>query len=246
MKHYILFGIALAATAIIIFIVIQLAFIRFNGSPVPVPEIPRNVQTAGSGEPLAYAIMGDSTSISQGSDYAEGFAAASVAHLGRSYSVRALNTGISGATSEEVERDQLAAVLSFKPEVVLLATGANDSTHFVRGDVIRKSIAHIVEQLRAQNPNVKIVVTASPAMDSVTRFPDGAKQLMGLRYRQVNKVFNELIKEYELTHAPIAEKTRDAFIADPSLTASDNFHPNARGYALWIPVINDALDKALN
>jgi len=89
------------------------------------------------------------------------------------------------------------------------------------------------------------VVTSSPAMDSVTRFPDGAKQLLGLRTRQVNAVFEELIEKNGLIAAPIAEKTRDAFIADPTLTAADNFHPNARGYALWIPVVNQALDVAV-
>lgn len=82
-------------------------------------------------------------------------------------------------------------------------------------------------------------------MDSVTRFPDGAKQIMGLRTRQVNAIIADLIKKNGLIHAPIAEKTRDAFIADPTLTAADNFHPNARGYALWIPVIITAIDQAV-
>ena len=245
MKHYVLLAALVVVVAIVVFLVVQFLVIRFNGSPVAVPDIPRDVQTTGSGEPLSYVIMGDSTSISQGSQYEEGFAFASVSRLARSFTVKSLNTGISGATSEEVRRDQLKAAMDARPDLVLLAVGANDVTHFVRLETIRESVQYIVDELKKANPDVRIVVTSSPAMDSVTRFPDGAKQLLGLRTRQVNAVFEELIEKNGLIAAPIAEKTRDAFIADPTLTAADNFHPNARGYALWIPVVNQALDVAV-
>jgi len=245
MKHYVLLAVLVVVVAILVFLIVQFLVIRFNGSPVGVPDIPRDVQTTGSGEPLSFVIMGDSTAISQGSKYEEGFAFASVAHLARSFTVRSLNTGISGATSEEVRRDQLNVAMDARPDLVLLAVGANDVTHFVRVDTIRESVQYVVDELKKANPDVRIVVTSSPAMDSVTRFPDGAKQLLGLRTRQVNAIFEELIKKNDLISAPIAAKTRDAFIADPTLTAADNFHPNARGYALWIPVVNQALDVAV-
>ena len=244
MKQYLIPLLAIIFASVILFVIVQILVIRFNGSPVPVPDISRDIQNAGSGEPLSYAIMGDSTAISQGSKYQEGFAAASIKHLATKYAVRAINTGISGATTEEIKDDQLQSVLRFRPDIVLLAAGANDATHFIRSEVTEKSVQFIIDELKKDNPQVQIIVTASPAMDSVTRFPDGAKQLMGLRYRQVNAVFERLISKNNLIHAPISEKTRDAFIADPTLTASDNFHPNARGYALWIPVINQAVNEA--
>lgn len=245
MKQYLFILLIFVITSAVIFVIVQFLVIRFNGKPVAVPDIPREIQMAGVGKPLSYAIMGDSTAISQGSEYRDGFAAASIAHLSRSFTVKSVNTGISGATTEEICTDQLEAVLRFKPDIVLLAAGANDATHFVRSEVTRQSVQYIIDELKKVNPQIEIVVTGSPAMDSVTRFPDGSKQIMGLRTRQVNAVFTELIKKNDLFHAPIAEKTRDAFIADPTLTAVDNFHPNARGYELWIPVINKALDEAV-
>ena len=245
MKHYVLLAVLAVVVAIVVFLIVQFLVIRFNGSPVAVPDIPRGVQTTGVGKPLSYVIMGDSTSISQGSKYEEGFVFASVAHLARAFAVKAVNTGISGATTEDVRRDQLSQAVGLRPDIVLLAVGGNDVTHLVRSEDIRKSVQGIIDELQKANPNVRIVVTSSPAMDSVTRFPDGAKQLLGHRTRQVNAVFAELIKKNDLISAPIAEKTRDAFIADPTLTAADNFHPNARGYALWIPIINQALDIAV-
>jgi len=243
MNHYLLsFLIFLAALAL--FVIVQGFIIKFNGEYVPVPDIPREVQLLGSGPALSYAIMGDSTAVSQGSEYREGFGSASALRLAESFSVSVINTAVSGATSADVRRDQLSEAVAFKPDIVLLAVGANDTTHLLRATTIRSSMQAIIDELRRVKPDVQIVVTRSPAMDSVTRFPDGAKQIMGLRTKQVNTVYGELIKKNNLIHAPIAEGTRDAFIADPTLTAADNFHPNARGYALWIPIINEAIDKA--
>ena len=244
MKHYVVLILTSLLIAIAVFVVVEFLIIRFNGTPVAVPTINRSTQTAGSGPSLSYAIMGDSTSISQGSKYEDGFGAASIRQLSKRFTVTSINTGISGATTEDVRNDQLKKVVAFKPDLVLLAAGANDATHFTRGETIRRSLQTIVDELKHANPEVKIIVTSSPAMDSVSRFPIGAKQLMGLRTKQVNAVFHTLISSNTLVSAPIAEKTRAAFLADPSLTASDNFHPNKRGYALWIPVINQAIDQA--
>lgn len=244
MKQYLLPVIVTFAILLITFLIVQVIYIRFNGSPVAVPNITRDLQVVGSGPTISYAIMGDSTSISQGSAYENGFGAASIKHLSKRFTVTSINTGISGATTEDVQRDQLKKVVAFKPDLVLLAAGANDATHFTREETIRTSVQIIIDELKRANPDVKIIVTSSPAMDSVSRFPIGAKQLMGMRTKQVNTVFQQLITKNNLLSAPIAEKTRAAFIADPTLTAADNFHPNKRGYALWIPVINQAIDQA--
>jgi acyl-CoA thioesterase-1 len=228
-----------------IIVIVQILIIKYRGTPVPTPDIPRDIKTSGFGEPLTYAIMGDSTSISQGSKYEDGIAAASTKYLASAFKVTSINTGISGATSKDVLEIQLGKVVPLRPDIVLLSVGANDATHFTKDEVIRDSLQRIIDELKKSNSNVTIIVTGSPAMDSVTRFPAGSRQIMGLRTRQVNAVFRQLIDENDLVFAPIAEKTRAAFIADPTLTASDKFHPNKRGYALWIPIVNAAVDEAV-
>lgn len=230
---------------IVITIVAELLFVRFSGSVVPAPAIPRDPITLGSGKTLTYVVMGDSTSISQGSDYEKGYALASARHLALHRKVTFVNTGISGATTKTVLDDQLKKAASYKPDVVLIAVGANDTTAFTGADSIKDSAQKIIDGLKKANPNVHIIMTRSPAMDSVTRFPFISKWVMGLRTKQVNAVFETIIEKNHVTLAPIAEKTRAAFLADPTLTAPDNFHPNARGYALWTPVIIGAVDEAL-
>jgi lysophospholipase L1-like esterase len=244
-KHRLLFWAGIVLLVLVLLIIIELIVIKYNGTVVPAPNIPRQPQVLGSGKPLTYVVLGDSTAVSQGSDYKHGYAIASAKNLANTRQVTFINLAISGATGKSVLETQLSKALARRPDVVLLAVGANDATHFTNGRTIRDSVSKIVTGLRQANCDVRIVVTRSPAMDSVGRFPIGAKQIMGLRTKQVNDAFAPLIKDLDLTHAPIAEETRAAFLADPTLTAEDKFHPNARGYALWIPIINRALDQAL-
>ncbi len=244
-KHQVCLTITGLLLILIVGVIVEILFIKYNGTPVPAPQIPRDAQTFGTGPKLTYVVMGDSTSIGQGTDYEHAWAPISAKHLAINHEVTFINVGVSGATAADVIVTQLPKAVSYKSDVVLLAVGANDATHFVSGKAFQQSIQSIIDGLRAANPAVKIVVTGSPAMDSVTRFPWPARQLMGLRTRQINKAFEPIIANNHLTFAAIAQGTREAFIADPTLLAVDKFHPNARGYALWVPIVNTALDQIL-
>lgn len=230
-----------------LFLVIpEVLYIRYTGITVPAPSIPREIQTFGeTGAPLRYVVMGDSTTISQGGTYENGFAIQSARHLAQKYKVTFLNTGISGATAQSVKEVQLDQAVKFKPDVVLLAVGANDVTHRTPLATVNANLQVIIDQLRQANPRIVIVFTRSPAVDAVTRFPFGAKQLVRNQVERFNKYLEPLIARSNVIVAPIAEDTRQAFLDNPSLLAADKFHPNDSGYALWTPVITKALDRAL-
>lgn len=244
MKQRIVLTIGIILLLLIVGLVAEYLYMKHNGSVVPAPTIPRTTQTLGHGPPLTYIVMGDSTSIGQGTSYDHSYALASAQHLAEHHTVSFINVGISGATTKTVLTQQLAKAASYKPDVVLLGVGANDAVHYTSGDSIQRSLRAIVSGLKTANPHVRIVVTGSPAVDGASRFIWPYKQVMELRTTQVNNAFKPVIADEGLTFAPIAAKTRTAFRADPTLLAADKFHPNARGYALWIPIINDALDRS--
>jgi acyl-CoA thioesterase-1 len=209
---------------------------------VPPPNIPRGTQTLGSsGTKLRFVVMGDSTSIGQGANYEQGIAWGSAEYLAKNHIVELTNAGVSGARVADVQAKQLAQAVSVKPDVVLLAIGANDVTHLTALSTVRTSIVAIITQLQAANPNVRIILTGSPAMGSVARFAPPTQWLAAARVRQVNAVFADVAQQKHAVLLPLAQKTAHAFKHDPSLYAADNFHPNARGYALWQPVINAGL-----
>ena len=235
----------IAFGVILTYAAIEFLIIKYNGTFVPAPDIPRSPQTFGTGQRLTYAVMGDSTAIGQGTEYEHSYAFISAKHMAKDFEVTLINTGVSGARIYDVAYEQLSKASSYTPDVVLLGVGANDTTHLTDLKQIEKSLQKIVDDLRQSNPSVRIIATRSPALDSVSRFPPVSKYLLRLRTIQVNGVFDKVVKRNGLTSALIAENTREAFLADSTLTASDNFHPNERGYGLWIPLINEALDRAL-
>lgn len=96
MKHKALITLGCFVAAVILLAVIQLLTIKYSGSSVEAPSIPRSVQEFGStGSPLKYAVMGDSTSIGQGADYSQSYAYNTAEHLAKNHKVKLLNVGVS-------------------------------------------------------------------------------------------------------------------------------------------------------
>jgi lysophospholipase L1-like esterase len=156
------------------------------------------------------------------------------------------NLAVSGARMSDVRDDQLPVAVSLRPDVVLLSAGANDVTHLTSIRAMRANLRRIVEALTAANPDVKIVITGSPDMGAPPRVPRFLRGIAGWRTRQVNRMFRAEAAAHHLGFTPIADVTGPLFRRDPSLFASDRFHPNDRGYATWIPVLNRALATALH
>jgi len=193
-----------------------------------------------------YVVMGDSTAAGVGAAYDDGIAVGTARELAKSHGVSLTNVAVSGARMADVVRDQLAAAGSAKPDIVLLAAGANDVTHLTPIGSMEKNLRTVVAALRAANPDVAIVVTGSPDMSTPPRVPRLLRRIAGWRSRHVNAMFRRVASELDVTFAPIADETGPLFARDRTLFDTDRFHPNARGYALWIAVLNSALDRALD
>ena len=243
--HKLLMIISISVAILVSFILIEYLVIKYGGKPVDAPVIPRTTQSMGTGKSLNYVVMGDSTSIGQGSDYASSIGEATAHKLAASYRVNYTNVGISGATTRDVADIQLSKAVAYKPDVVLIAVGANDATHFTSAKDIQTHLAKIISGLIQANCNVKIVLTESPEMGSVPRFPWPADRIMSLRTNQVNSAMDTVLQAKHLTLAPIAKKTGPVFAAHPEYFAQDKFHPTAQGYSIWIPILNEAIQNAL-
>jgi lysophospholipase L1-like esterase len=240
-RKKIIMVIGITTAAIVLFIAFEALYITLSGTSVSIPEIPRGAQTIGKGDEIKYAVMGDSTAVGQGGDYSQGIAVQTAEHLAKGKRVVYQNFAKSGAKIADVLNEQLEAASAFDPDIVLISAGANDVTHFTSVDAATKDMRTIIEKLKSDNGNVKIVITGSPQMGSVPRFPQPARYLARLKTESLNAALFDLAKEKKVSVAPIAEKTGALFSDNPQLFAQDNFHPNNRGYATWVPVLNDAL-----
>ena len=208
------------------------------------PHAPMSFGTAGPA--ITYVVLGDSTAAGVGAAYEDGIAVGTARHLGGRFRVTMHNFGVSGAQIEDVAEEQVDQAVRVKPDVVLISAGANDVTHLSSIPSMREDLRDIVTKLRSANPDVRIVVTGAPDMGSPPRIPWILRWLTSLRTRLVNRMVEVETASLGLEWARIAARTGPLFRADRSLFHPDRFHPNARGYATWIAVLNDALDRALD
>jgi lysophospholipase L1-like esterase len=137
------------------------------------------------------------------------------------------------------------ASVRLHPDLVLLSVAANDVTHLSSVAAMESSLLRIVRALKTANPDVAIVVTGSPDMGSPPRIPRLLRGLASRRTETINRMFRKVAAEEHLTFAPIADVTGPLFRKDRTLFADDQFHPNARGYATWIRVLNEAIARSL-
>ncbi len=239
-----LYVVAAVLGCLILLVASQYLLIMFSGTNVPAPNIPREPLTKGKGQAINYLVLGDSSAISQGSDYSQGVAVGTANHLSQNYNVTMTNLAVSGARTKDVLQKQLPQFTS-SPDVVLLLIGSNDVTHLTSKSSIEKSLRAIIGELKDKNCKVKIVVTGSAQMGAVPRLPQPTRWLAGARTTSVNKLFKQVSDQEKLTFAALAEKTGDTFRGNLKLFAQDKFHANGDGYAVWTPVFNDSIDEAL-
>jgi lysophospholipase L1-like esterase len=223
-------------------------YVTFAGGNVPVPEIPREKITVGSGEQLNLLVLGDSTSVAQGADYDEGYVIKSAELLSEEYQVTHQNFGVSGAVINDVVVDQLPRSEDFTPDLVLVAVAANDVTHLTSLKDIERDTQTIIDELKSRNQDVKIVFTGSASMGDVKRLGYPLRWIAGYRTRQINDVMLKTVEaNSNVSFAYIARETGTTF-ADKGdeFLAADKFHPNAAGYELWTQVISASLINTLS
>jgi len=217
-----------------------------NGRPVSIPDISRKTNIPGKGRALNYAVLGDSTAVGQGGEYQKGVASSTARYIaGKGFAVSVQNFAVSGARTKDVLGKQVPDAVHFRPDIVLICVGANDVTHLTRLAYIKRDAKAIIDRLQAVNPNAKIIITGSPEMGSVPRFPQPTKFLAGQRTAAINRAFDEVIQEKGTIRAHIAEETGPTFKEHPELFAQDKFHPTDEGYAVWLPVLYKALNEVI-
>lgn len=195
---------------------------------------------------LSFAVLGDSTGAGQGAPYEAGIAVACARLLAaRGRRVALVNRSVTGARMADLRREQLEPAAALRPDVVLIAAGANDVTGLTGTGSVARDLEAIVAGLRAASPAVAIVVTGSPDVGSSPRLAQPLRALAGLRTRQMNAAISEVVARRDLVLAPIAERTGPHFRRDRSLFSPDRYHPDAGGYATWRPPLAEALERAL-
>lgn len=127
-----------------------------------------------------------------------------------------INAGVSGSTSASAV-SRLKWQLRHKPDILVLALGANDGLRGIAPDETRKNLAAAIDL--AQSSGIVVLLAGM-------KMPPN----YGPEYtRQFEATFTELATE---KHVALIPFLLDGVAADPALNLPDGIHPNANGYEI--------------
>ncbi len=163
--------------------------------------------------------MGDSLTAGLGVPEAQAYPAQLEQKLrDNGYPFRVINAGVSGETSSGA-RTRTEWMLSLKPDIVILETGANDGLRGIDPDLMQENIDAIVKTLRAQQ-----VVVVLAGMQMVRN--------LGETYIQAfEQVYAQLAQQHDLIFMPFF---LEGVGGEVSLNQDDGIHPTAAGYKLVV------------
>lgn len=158
--------------------------------------------------------LGDSLTAGQGVARDEAYPALLEARLrGEGYPYRVVNAGVSGDTSAGGLR-RVEWVLRTKPEIVIVALGANDGLRGLPVDALRDNLEAIVTRLRASGARVLLASMRVPPNYG----DDYARAFAG--------VFPAVAKR---TGVPLAPFLLDGVAGEARLNQPDGIHPTPEG-----------------
>jgi acyl-CoA thioesterase I len=161
------------------------------------------------------AVLGDSLTAGLGVAAGDAFPARLEALLRREgYAYRVVNAGVSGDTSAAGLR-RVDWVLRSRPEIVILALGANDGLRGLSVPAMQSNLAQIVERLRAAGARVLV---------AGMRVPPNYGDDYARRFRES---FAVVARRPGVTLMPFL---LDGVAANSALNQPDGIHPTAEGH----------------
>lgn len=128
--------------------------------------------------------------------------------------VKVINGGVSGATTASGLK-RLDWYLKAKPDIMVLALGANDGLRGLKIEQTSKNLSLVIE--KAQERGMKVILAG---MKMPTNY--------GEPYRtNFEKVFTDLARKYKIKLIPFL---LEGVGGNPKLNLPDGIHPNAQGY----------------
>lgn len=160
-----------------------------------------------------------------------------------------VNRGISGQTTPQMLVRFRPDVIELKPQAVVLLAGTNDiagNTGPMRLEDIQANIASMCELARANK--IRVVLSSVLPIHDFGKNAEGLTILVSA-WRPPEKILalNSWLKDYAAQHGHIYLDYFSAMADEhgwlrPDL-ADDGLHPNAKGYAIMVPLVEKALAR---
>lgn len=143
--------------------------------------------------------------------------------------IKIINGGVSGATSASGLK-RMDWYLKAKPDIMVLALGANDGLRGTKPEITEKNLSNVIE--KAQQRGITVILAGM-------KMPTN----MGEPYRsQFENIFPKLAKKYSLKFIPFI---LDGVGGKPELNLPDGIHPNPKGHEVMAKTVLKVLETEL-
>jgi acyl-CoA thioesterase-1 len=166
-------------------------------------------------ESFMIVAYGDSLTAGYGNSLEESYPALLQEYLQKqNKNVTILNMGVSGETTSG-SLDRIDFILSQKPSLVLLGTGANDMLRSTSPQLVETNLRKILDRLKQEKVPVILLGMKSVASNG------------SVYQKEFDAIYPSLAKEYSLAFVPFF---LEGVALQPELNNSDGIHPNKAGY----------------
>lgn len=209
---------------------------------------PKEKPEAKSGQPIRYAVVGDSYSIGEGASEEQSWPALLARHLTKSGISMTIvsNPARTGWTTEDAIERELPAFRAAKPEFGTLMLGVNDWVQAVGPAVFRERLAHLMDEMLSVLPNGKRLLvinipdfSATPAGPAFARGREISAGLMEFNRITAEEAAKRGLRLVDIF--PLSQKMGK----DSSLIGPDGLHPSVKAYATWEELIFPAARDSL-
>ena len=194
--------------------------------------------------PVKYLALGDSTGAGIGAKEGGYVARLFRRIVARRPGSELTNECVSGATTSDVLRTQLADGLRENPNLVTVGIGINDIGHGFSVEQFAKNYEEILSRLRSST-RATIVVTNIPDISSAPRIPEILRGEYERLIIEFNQRLLEIAARYEVIVFDVYTVTRDELPAHHEFFSADGFHPSDKGYEFWAEKMWPAVARAI-
>jgi lysophospholipase L1-like esterase len=185
-----------------------------------------------SSGPIVYVALGDSTGAGLGSREG-GYVKRIFNRIAERRPQSTLqNLSVSGATTEDLVRGQLAQGVALNPDLVTVGIGINDIGHGLTLEQFSKNYEEILSTLK-EKTHAQIVVTNLPDVSSAPRIPSVMRSEYQRQIDQFCQRLVEIAERHGVTVFDIYTITKEELPSHPEYFSADGFHPSDEGYELW-------------
>lgn len=182
---------------------------------------------------IVYTALGDSTGVGVGANVGGGYVARLFERIKKEESrARLTNLCVSGATTEDVLREQIRPAINARPTLITLGIGINDIGHGMTVSEFARNYEEIIKRLKAET-KAAIVVTNIPDISFAPVVPAYARDSTRRNVQLFNEKVHAIAERYSLRVVDVYTETHRVIPQHPEFFSEDGFHPSAEGYEYW-------------